>query len=237
MNNSTTTVSQGWDQRSTAGFGLLAMAIIAGWSYGVAIDGQIVDGDAEATATNISSAANMFRLGATGLLIVAILDVLVAWALYGVFRSKHQGLALLGAWCRLAYAAWFAMAINDLFGALRAAPVDPAQTMFLLETFEEGWQAGLILFGLHLAITGWLLWRPGLFERITSVLLFIAALGYALDGFSMLLSPNGSWDIAVYTFIGEIVLIVWLLAKGGKEAVTSGSTQAVRSDADSEGAS
>jgi hypothetical protein len=216
-------INETWSPRLAAliaGFGLLVMAILAGWSNGVAIQGQIVAGDAVATAENLVNNASLFRIGATGLIMVAILDVMVAWGLFVVFRDKHHSISMLGAWSRVVYAAWFAAIINKLFDALRAASIDPEAAMFHLESFETGWQAGLIIFGLHLGILGWLMWRTGIFARIISVLLYLGALGYSLDGFSTLLTPTGPWGLVMFTFIGELVLIAWLLLYGGKSEVT-----------------
>jgi hypothetical protein len=155
-------------------------------------------------------------MGAAGLLIVAILDVVVAWGLYAALRGVNPSLSLLGATFRVVYAAIFAVAINHLFGALRAAPADPAQTSFLIESFDLVWQLGLTFFGIHLCIVGTLLWRPGVFSRIVAVLVIIAGAGYFIDGFGTMLSPSYTLELSLYTFVGEVLLIVWLLVRGGK---------------------
>ena len=49
------------------------------------------------------------------LLVVAVLDVMVAWALYAVLRPVNRGIALLAAWLRVVYAAVFAAALSNLF--------------------------------------------------------------------------------------------------------------------------
>lgn len=199
-----------------AGISLLAMAVIAGLSNFAVIGNLTVTGDAEASAANLISSAVLFRLGALGLLIVTILDVLVAWGLYVVFRPVNPSISLLSAWLRVVFAAIFAVAINNLFGAVRAAPSDPAQTLFLLETFDRGWQAGLIFFGLHLGLVGVLIWRYGSLSWIFGVLLIIAGAGYVVDALGTLLSPVYSLELSRFTFVGELVLIFWLLIRGGK---------------------
>ena len=199
-----------------AGISLLAMAVIAGLSNFAVIGNLTVTGDAEASAANLISSAVLFRLGALGLLIVTILDVLVAWGLYVVFRPVNPSISLLSAWLRVVFAAIFAVAINNLFGAVRAAPSDPAQTLFLLETFDRGWQAGLIFFGLHLGLVGVLIWRYGSLSWIFGVLLIIAGAGYVVDALGTLLSPVYSLELSRFTFVGELVFIFWLLIRGGK---------------------
>lgn len=213
-----------------AGVALLAMAVIAALSNFGAVNGLTVQGDAGATAKNLVDSAGLFRLGAVGLLVVAILDVVVAWALYLVFRTVNPSLSLLGAWLRLAYAAIFAAAITSLFGALRAASAEPAQALFLLTSFHQGWNIGLIAFGLHLGVIGFLVWRPGFFSRLVSVLLAVAAAGYVVDSLGSLLSPNYSLGLSRFTFVGEVVFIFWLLIRGSKLPDTADSGGSIRHD-------
>jgi hypothetical protein len=202
-----------------AGISLLAMAVIAGLSNFTVIGNLTVPGDAEATAANLISSAGLFRLGAVGLLVVTILDVLVAWGLYIVLRTVNPSLSLLSAWLRVVFAAIFAIAINSLFGAVRAASQDPSQTLFFLETFELGWQAGLIFFGLHLGLVGVLIWRYGSLSWIFGILLIVSGAGYVLDGFSTLLNAPVTVELSRFTFVGEVVFIFWLLIRGGKEGM------------------
>jgi hypothetical protein len=199
-----------------AGIGLLIMAVIAALSNFGVINNLIVPGDASATAANLVGSAGLFRLGAVGLIVVAILDVVVAWGLYVALRTVNPSLALLGAWLRLAYAAIYAPVIFSLFSALRAAPVDPTRTMFILESFDQGWQAGLIIFGFHLGVIGLLVWRPGFFSRLVGVLLVIAGAGYVVDGLGTLLSPSYALKLSTFTFLGEVVFIFWLIILGRK---------------------
>jgi hypothetical protein len=80
-----------------AGAGLLAMAIIAALANFGALENLIVRGNAAANAENLIRSADLFRLGAFGLITVAILDILVAWGLYIVFRGINRDLSLLAA--------------------------------------------------------------------------------------------------------------------------------------------
>jgi len=198
------------------GIGLLAMAVIAAIiNFGVIVN-LVVPGNPSATAANLTESADLVRLAAAGFVIVAILDMVVAWGLYIVLRSVNPSLSLLGGWLRLAYAAILAVAINSLLSALRAGPMDPALAAFFLESFDSLWQIGLIIFGLHLCVVGYLAWQSDFIHWLLGVLLIIAGLGYIVDGFGTLLIPDYSLDIAVFTFIGEVALIFWLLIRGRK---------------------
>ena len=128
----------------------------------------------------------------------------------------NPSLSLLGGWLRLAYAAILAVAINSLFSALRALPMDPALAVFFLDSFDSLWQIGLIVFGVHLTVVGLLAWQSDFIHWLFGVLLITSGLGYIVDGFGTLLSPDYSLGLAMFTFIGEVAFIVWLLIRGRK---------------------
>jgi hypothetical protein len=50
--------------------------------------------------------------------------------------------------------------------------------------------------------------------RIFGALLVLAGLGYLADGIGFLLVPDFSPTFALFTFIGEVALIFWLLISG-----------------------
>ncbi len=133
---------------AVAGLGLLIMAILAGISFSV-FENLVVLGDATTTARNIAENEPLFRTIICGFLIVAILDVVVAWALY-VFLSPAGGsVALLAAWFRIAYAAVFAASLSGLLAAARltndadflgafGAGQSDAQVMMSVNAFNDG---------------------------------------------------------------------------------------------------
>jgi hypothetical protein len=64
----------------------------------------IVPDDATKTVSNIIASEGLFRIGICCLLIVAILDIIVAWALYIFLKPVNKSLSLLTAWFRIVYA-------------------------------------------------------------------------------------------------------------------------------------
>ena len=210
-----------------AGVGLLLMAILAPFAEFFVRQGLIVAGDATATANNLMADEWLFRIAICIYLIVAILDVVVAWALYVFLKPANKSLSLLTAWFRVVYAAIlaiillnFIIALHLLSGAdyLTVFETDQlhAQMMLFLNGFSYGWDIGLVIFGLHLLILGCLVFKAGYIPKVLGVLLMIAGLGYLIDSFGKLLSPNYDANIAMFTFIGEVLLIFWLLIRGTK---------------------
>ena len=208
-----------------SGLGLLLLAIVAAIvNFGV-LQKLIVAGDAQTTAQNIAAAQGLFRLAIGGFFAVAILDVVVAWGLYFVFQPVNRSLSLLAALFRVVYATIFAVAVNNLLSALqvvggadflKAFGTDQmqAQMMVLLGAFQSGWDLALIVFGLHLFVLGILVFRSGKTGlRVVGTLVTAAGVGYLIDGVGKVLVPNYGLTVAMYTFVGEPLLMVWLLWK------------------------
>jgi len=75
---------------------------------------------------------------------------------------------------------------------------------------------GLILFGFHLLVLGYLVFKSGYVPKWLGVFLVLAGVGYIVDGFGKTLSPDYNLNIAQFTFVGEVLLIFWLLWRGFK---------------------
>lgn len=97
-----------------AGMGILLLAALAAFGNLVVVEGLVTKGDPARTARDIVASEGTFRLGVASLYAAAALDMLVAWALFQVFRPVHEALSRLAAWFRLAYAAVFLVAISQL---------------------------------------------------------------------------------------------------------------------------
>lgn len=228
-NKSTSQFTDGSLRTSTiiAGLALLIMAVLAPIVQFGILQKLVMPGNAKATVENIMASATLFRTGIFIFLVVAILDVVVAWALYILLKPANKRLSLLAAWFRVVYAAIFAIALTNLVNVLqlltgadylKTFEVDQlyAQGMLSLSTFQSTWDIGLVIFGLHLLVVGYLVFKSSYIPKWLGVLLVIAGIGYMADSFGKFLVPNYNLTIAGFTFIGEVLLIFWLLWKGIK---------------------
>lgn len=152
-----------------------------------------------------------FALALLALFLVVALDVTVAWALRVLFQSVSPALSLLTAWFRTVYAAVFMVAIATLGISPGLAATDAPGLSFAL--FSSIWDAGLILFGLHLLLLAALLHQAEFTPSWLGILVGIAGLGYLSDSVIGLLAPGATISIGTFTFVGEVVLLVWLLAR------------------------
>lgn len=207
-----------------AGIGLLVMAGIAPFALFGVLRTLVVPADAAATFNNIAASQALFRTGIAAFLIVIVLDVVVAWALYILLSSVNQALAVLTAWLRLAFAAVFASALGSLLHAAELVAGAAESTLGAnqlhegvlssIASFESSWTAvALAIFGVHLFGLGYLVLRSADFPKFLGVLVIVAGGGYLFDSFGSILVPDYTLSIGMFTFVGEALLIVWLFMR------------------------
>jgi hypothetical protein len=86
--------------------------------------------------------------------------------------------------------------------------------MLSLDAFKSGWYFGIIFFGFHLGLLGFLVFKSHYIPRILGVLLIIAGLGYLINGLKPYIIPTINLDFAKFTFYGELIFMLWLIIKG-----------------------
>lgn len=105
----------------------------------------------------------------------------------------------------------FALAI----GRLTAIPRSPGPgALASFHSFHAAWDAGLIVFGCHLLLLGFLVFRSGDYPRLLGILTAASGLGYLVDSTVKLLAPSCPLAVSTVTFIGEVLLMGWLIGKG-----------------------
>ena len=187
----------------------------------------IVPTNAETTANNIIANELLFRFGISSLLIMFILDVVMALALYVLLKPVNRSLSLLAAWFSLMHVAIAGGALVNHFSVLQLLSGADyltvfetgqlhAQVMLFLNSFDYGFLIGMVFFSLHLIVLGYLVFKSGYIPRILGVLLIIASLGYLIDSFGRFLLPNFDAPILQFTGIGELIFALWLVFKGAK---------------------
>ena len=210
----------------TAGIGLLLMAVLAPLAHFGVLQNLVVSGDAPTTVGNIVADDGLFRLAIATLLVVTFLDIVVAWALYVLLKPVNGTLAVLVGWLRLAAPAVFAVAlanlldVANLLGSAELSAPSPdqlgAQVMASVASFGNGWDMSLAIFGLHLVGLGYLLFKSVDFPRFLGVLVVVAGAGYLADTFARILVSDFEFRISLFTFVGEALLIFWLLWRAMK---------------------
>jgi len=199
-----------------AGVGLLLMAILSPIAYLNTFQSLVKFDDAALTSQNILNSTGAFRTAIILLFIVALLDILVAWALYILLIPANKKLSALAAWLRVIYAGIFIFAISNLYVALQVITADGTQSMSFLRAFQGIWDMALILFGFSLLVLGYLAFKSDYIPKWLGFFLVLASVGYIVDGFGKTLSLDYTLNVSQFTFVGEVLLIFWLLWKGFK---------------------
>ena len=84
----------------------------------------------------------------------------------------------------------------------------------LLGAYRSGWGLTLILFGLHLVVTGWLIARSSYLPRWLGWLLFVDGWAWIVDSISIYLFPGADLGFLKVIFAAELIFMVWLLGWG-----------------------
>jgi hypothetical protein len=209
----------------TAGAGLLLMSVLSGIGYLVAVKGLTTPGNATRTAEKLAAHKDLFRFGIVSLFFVAALDVVVAWALYRVFTPVSEAISKLAAVLRIAYAGIFVIAISRLVGVLGLLGTNQQPAVLgRINSFTNIWDAGLVLFGLHLLVIAYLAYRSGYVPRVLGVLLAVAGLGYLFDSLSAALTHGSSTPVSSFTFVGEFLLALWLVNFGRRVSLSDSTS-------------
>jgi hypothetical protein len=110
--------------------------------------------------------------------------------------------------------------VANLLGSAESSALQPdqlgAQVMASVASFDSGWDMSLAIFGLHLVGLGYLLFKSMDFPRFLGVLVVVAGAGYLADTFAIILVPDFEFTFSWITFVGEALLIFWLLMRAIK---------------------
>lgn len=211
-------------------FGLII--IVCGVFFEVFVRSRlIVHGDAMATANNIMYSEWLFRIGFASEIIVFLSDVVVAVLLYILLKPVSKKLALLAASFRLVMTAILGINLLNQFFPLLILSGDEylnvfetsqlhALVLLFLKAYGYGYSIGLIFFGLHCAVIGYLILKADYFPSILGGLLILAALCYITGSFTFFLFPEYVAiifpEILLPSLVAALSFSLWLLLKGGK---------------------
>jgi hypothetical protein len=185
----------------------------------------IVHGNAAATAGNILASELLFRVGIVTNLLLPIINLLVAVALYQLLKPVNKTMAaLMVIFVVMVAPITMLNELNQLGvllllkGAayLNVFPTDQLQAlaMFLLNLHSRGAVIVEIFSGLWLFPMGYLVFKSGFIPRLLGVLLVIGSVGYVTESLAAFLWPSLNLSLIFYTSWGELLLPLWLLIKG-----------------------
>jgi hypothetical protein len=207
-----------------AGFLYLLVAVCGIFNVVFGPESLVVPGDAAATVSNVKASESLFRLSILSDIIGQTAHIWLVLALYRLLRPVNKDQAVLMVVTGLIGVPIAMLNMLNQFAALAllsgadyltvfTADQSQALVMFFLELLDHGFRIAYIPWGLWLFPLGYLVFRSGYIPRILGVLLMIGCFGYLIDFVTLLLFTNFV-EIRTFTFIGELLLPLWLLIRG-----------------------
>jgi hypothetical protein len=189
----------------------------------------IVPGDETATVNNIVNSETLFRVGSVGSeLIILLSELVLAVLLYVLLKPVNKTLSLIAAVSRLIMTTIHGFNLINYFfviillsGAGFMSGFETGQinslVMLFLEAHSFGFTIGIAFLTIHVFVLGYLIFKSGYFPKVLGILFIAAGIGYLVDSFALLLSPNYTTTpiyLSLPIAIAEIAFPVWLLIKG-----------------------
>jgi len=215
-----------------------SIAIIGGVSYlGIIILGifaeffvrlqLIIPDDSTSTLNNLRASEFLFNLSIISDIIMIMLDITVAWVLYVLLKNTNKNLAMLSAFFRLIHAAVYSSVIMTLiFISLLIndndylPEVNNGQLILVLrEAHSYGYDLGLIFFGIHCLLLGYLINISNIIPKTIGYLMAAAGLVYLIGSFTRFISPDHVETVSMIYIVAlaaELSMAGWLLVKGSK---------------------
>nr|WP_288934589.1 DUF4386 domain-containing protein [uncultured Allomuricauda sp.] len=216
-----------------SGIGYLLIFISGFYANFAILETMVVPSNAEVTVTNFLKDRSSLGWGIVGFLAMLFFDVVLVYSLFFVTKKVSRKLSFVASGFRLLHAIGFGIALMCLVEIYRITGdslglnMSSLQNlvMFLLQRFDEIWTMGLLLFGVHLTLLGYLSLKSDFVPKGLGCMLLLAAIGYLVSCSAKLVMPN--YDdyeqglellVVLFGVAGELSFTVWLLIKGLKKA-------------------
>ena len=158
----------------------------------------------------------LVRFGILAFLITVVFDVVVAWALFELYKTHP--LSGLSTYFRMMHAAIMGVAVFALPVALVSTTGE--EILKQVDLFNIIWLIGLFFFGVHLILLARIIGKP----KWIAFFLALAGIMYMVDtGAHFLLPDYENYAsvflalVAIPSIFGEMSFTIWLLIKGGRE--------------------
>lgn len=177
----------------------------------------LVAGNATATAHNILTHEFLFRLSLVSSIVTALLTVFTALYLYKVLKPVNKTVASLLVMFTILVAP--ITILNELNNVavlllLKGSEYNQSLVPLFLDLHAYGVQLAGIFFGLWLLPMGYLVYKSNFIPKIIGILLIIGCVSYLIDFITYFLFPSFAIKTTEYTFLGELLMVLWLLIKG-----------------------
>mgnify|MGYP001423935000 FL=1 len=185
----------------------------------------IVLGDAATTASNIMANELLYRLSIVTALTLQIVYIFLALALYKLLNPVDKNNAVLMVILVLVaapiamlnelnhVAVLLVLSGSDFLTTFSLDQVRASVPLFL-NLHEHGVFIAQIFWGLWLFPMGYLIFKSNFLPKALGILMIIGGFGYLVDSFVYFIFPDFDVTFSEFTFLGELLLPLWLMFKG-----------------------
>ena len=185
----------------------------------------IVLGDAATTASNIMANELLYRLSIVTALTLQIVYIFLALALYKLLNPVDKNNAVLMVILVLVaapiamlnelnhVAVLLVLSGSDFLTTFSMDQVQASVPLFL-NLHEHGVFIAQIFWGLWLFPMGYLIFKSNFLPLALGILMIIGGFGYLVDSFVYFIFPDFDVTFSEFTFLGELLLPLWLMFKG-----------------------
>lgn len=204
------------------------MIFLAGFYANFAVLESLIDGsNPSITTANLINSHSQFGNGLIGFTVMLVFDIVLVWSLFNLTKSVNKKISYIASFFRLLHAVFFLIAVIKLlklyqltFNFANSSEIEHV-VVNLLSSFNTIWTIGLLFFGGHLIVLGYLVLKSIYIPKALGVLLILSAIGYFIDGFANLFMHDYAnykdiFEVIVImpAVIGEFSFTIWLLFKG-----------------------
>lgn len=184
-----------------------------------------VSGDIATTIDNIRANELLFRAGFVSAILAQLVNIAVVLYLYKVLSpaSKIAGqlmviFLLLGvpiAFVNELFHSAVLLILNgpEFLSAFSTAQLQSMTALFI-DLHAHGIMVAQVFWGLWLFPMGYMVYKSGYLPRVIGILLMIGCFGYLMDSFIFFFVPDFGITVSEFTFLGEVLLPLWLVIKG-----------------------
>ena len=204
------------------GISLVLMAIFGIFSLGYAYTQFDNPEQSEFLKDIILANMGLYQSMLIGILIIIILDFIVSYTLYKYFENDNKKMSLLSGIIRVIYTLIFVIATYYLIKNSNTNELTNQKVISNYHKFQTIWNSGLVIFGFHIILIGWLMKLHNKIPKILWSITLLAGVSYMITSFLKVVSPDSEFVetlimiLALPMTIGELGLAIWLWIKGGK---------------------
>lgn len=187
------------------GIGFIIMFLLGLFADAFVLQSLIVPGDTLGTTNNIKSDKLLFGLAIASYIIILVLDVIIALALYVIFKLVNKNLSIFAAVLRLVYTVIMGISLFAL-------------VLVLPNEYGYGKLIAYVFFISHVFILGYLVYKSNFIPRSLGIFLMIASFCYIILLYGDIILSKELFEVLVMiamipaTF-AELSLGIWLLLK------------------------